>query len=199
MLALCCLAPSSAAAAKPGSSCQDQQFSHPFSLYPGGKTHWYTLVPGEAPNDFTGAGWTLSGGAQVASDQLAGGATGSVLSLPPGSSAVSPPMCVSSWYKDARMLARVVNPPAPAGPSGSGWLWNPFTTNQLTFSVTPAGSSVATHISPVVVRAYWSLTKPAVIAPGNHPRELVQFTLSSQETTYTLKVYDLFVDPRMWH
>jgi hypothetical protein len=198
--------PSSAWAATSGSPCRDQQFGQPFSFWPGGQTHWYTLVPGQSPNNFTGTGWTLSGGAQVLSDRLADGTTGSVLSLPPGSSATSPPTCVSSWYTDARMLARVVNPPAPRSFPGFGWggsyprpsyWWNPFTSNQLTFTVTPAGSSVPSHSSPVLVHAYWWLTPSVLVTPGNHASRQVRFTLTSHETAHTFEVYDLYADPRM--
>ena len=79
-------------------------FSQPFSSFH--DTNWYTLAPGQSVNSFDGAGWTLSGGAKLVATTLADGSTGTVLDLPAGSTAVSPPMCVSAQYPDARAELR---------------------------------------------------------------------------------------------
>lgn len=65
-----------------------------FSAY--GDPRPYVLVPG---GDFTsdGAGWTLEGGATIGSGTL---------SLPAGSSAVSPAICVSKETPSLRSMAR---------------------------------------------------------------------------------------------
>ena len=51
-------------------------------LLPVGDPNWYTLAPGETTDNFTGAGWTLTGGARIVAVTLADGQTGSVLDLP---------------------------------------------------------------------------------------------------------------------
>src|SRR5947209_7341102 len=38
--------------------------------------NWYTLVPGQTPDSYTGAGWTLTGGARVVSTRLHDGQSG---------------------------------------------------------------------------------------------------------------------------
>ena len=69
-----------------------------------GDSNWYTLTPGESLDNFDGGGWTLTGGAQIQTTDLADGQTGSVLDLPSGSTAVSPTICVDS---------RTIRPRAP--------------------------------------------------------------------------------------
>jgi len=68
-----------------------------------GDSNWYTLAPGQRADSFTGTGWTLTGGAKLVTTTLADGTTGTVLDLPAGSTAVSPPMCVDSDYPTARV------------------------------------------------------------------------------------------------
>ena len=76
------------------SSCTDPALSQPF--LPWGDSNWYALAPGEAPDDFAGTGWTLTGGAQIVTTALQDGRTGSVLNLPVGAKAVSPTICLTS-------------------------------------------------------------------------------------------------------
>lgn len=74
-------------------ACSYEQGETVFSSY--GDPRSYVLVPG---GDFTsGAGWTLEGSATVASGTL---------SLPAGSSAVSPPICISKETPFLRSMAR---------------------------------------------------------------------------------------------
>jgi hypothetical protein len=128
IVAACIGLPTQAALAAPpapaSTVCPGEQFSQPLSSWPGGDHSWYTLVPGEADDNFAGAGWILSGGAQIVTTTLADGSTGSVLYLPPGSSAVSPSMCVSSGYPLGRMVDRMIGVPAgpgaPPPPPGPG-------------------------------------------------------------------------------
>ena len=70
--------------------------------------NWYTLAPGQSPEGFTGSGWTLADGAGIVTTQLQDGQSGSVLNLPSGAVAVSPPICVTSDYPTARTLVRNV-------------------------------------------------------------------------------------------
>jgi hypothetical protein len=75
-------------------ACSYEKTETPFAQW--GDPRAYVLVPN---GDFAsgGAGWTLEGEASVASESL---------SLPPGSSAVSPPICVSRETPFLRAMAR---------------------------------------------------------------------------------------------
>src|SRR4029077_4077419 len=71
-----------------------------------GDFNYYTPAPGPLEQGFDGSTWSLSGGANVVSTQLADGSTGSALDLPAGSQAVSPDICVTSQDPQARMMVR---------------------------------------------------------------------------------------------
>jgi|SRR5947209_7083741 len=43
-----------------------------------GDSNWYAMIPGEAPNNFAGTGWTLTGDATITTQTLADGSTGPV-------------------------------------------------------------------------------------------------------------------------
>jgi hypothetical protein len=75
-------------------ACSYEKAENVFSSY--GDPRAYVLVPG---GDFAsgGAGWTLEGGATAASGAL---------SLPAGSSAVSPSICISKETPFVRSMAR---------------------------------------------------------------------------------------------
>ena len=88
------------------SACMNPAFSQTFLSDK--DRNWYTLAPGQSPDGFTGAGWTLTQGAQIVDTQLQNGQSGSVLNLPSGAVAISPPMCVTSDYPTARSLVRNV-------------------------------------------------------------------------------------------
>ena len=100
------VAPSAAQARVPDGTCPDQPASsQPFLAY--GDDDSYFAAPS---GDFeSGApGWTLSGGAALV-DSPAG--TGTSLSLPPGASAVSPPICVTRDHVSARMFGQAFDGP----------------------------------------------------------------------------------------
>jgi hypothetical protein len=63
--------------------------------------NYYAAAPGPSDSGFDGSTWSLSGGANVVSTQLADGSTGQALDLPAGSMAVSPAMCISPSAKPA--------------------------------------------------------------------------------------------------
>ena len=154
--------------------------SQPFSAL--GDTNQYALVPGQAVDNFTGTGWTLSAGASITATKLADGTTGSVLNLPAGAKAVSPAMCVSGGYPAARMVARTLGTAASAG---------------MMFYVSPAGSSTVSGGLPVLATPSWAASAPVSVAPGSTAAEMVQFTLVSGAKAATDQVYNLYVDPRM--
>src|SRR5690349_14100465 len=82
------------AASADSSSCTNPLLSQPFLSY--GDHNWFTLAPGESVDNVNGAGWILSGGARLVTTTVADRNVGSVVDLPPGSSARTPVMCVES-------------------------------------------------------------------------------------------------------
>lgn len=179
VLAGLALVPAQAASAS-ALTCPTPVLSQPFSAL--GDTNQYALAPGQAVDNFTGAGWTLSGGASITAAALADGTTGSVLNLPAGSRAVSPAMCVTGGYPAARMVTRTLGTGASAG---------------MTFSVSPAGTTAKSGGMPVLSTPSWAASAPVSVAPGNTAAEMVQFTLVGGAKAPTEQVYNLYVDPRM--
>lgn len=163
--------------------CTNPLLSQPFAA--DGDTNQYMLVPGQSPDDFDGAGWTLSGGAHIVDATLADGSTGSVLDLPSGSEAVSPTICVQSNYPDARAMVRDV-----AGSQG------------VLFGVSYEGRP-----SWYVPRATghlhgkkneWVLSDPVDVKPSGQPGwQPVRFVLAPLGIKTETQVYDFYVDPRM--
>lgn len=153
-------------------------------LLPVGDPNWYALAPGETTDNFTGAGWTLTGGAQIVAVTLADGQTGSVLDLPSGSRAVSPAMCVASSYPTVRMMVRDL-----VGADG------------VSFAVSYAGTKTAAnpentgHVQGG--HGDWTLSNPVKIHPGNRAGwQQVQYTLTPGGKTSDVQIYNLYVDPR---
>jgi len=179
------------AAANPGStsSCTDPALSQPFLAW--GDDNWYALAPGEARDDFYGAGWTLTGGAHAVTTRLDDGTIGSVLDLPRGSKAVSPTICLTSAYPTARMMIRNVS-----GSNGGS----------VGFSVSYAGTSTAA--APLQTGTFkttgaggvagsWALSDPANLDPSSTPGwQLMRITLAANGPK-ELEVYNLYNDPRM--
>jgi hypothetical protein len=189
VVASCGMLPVGAASANtsPSRACPDEVFTQPLLAF--GDSRFYTLAPGESAGDFDGTGWTLSGGASIVTTTLADGSAGSVLDLPAGSSAVSPPMCVSTGYQAGRMMTRVVAPPP-----GHQRLSPP----KVRFSTTTlAGKGPNRHMR-VPGRADWHLTHKMPVAPGNPGTETVNFKFTAAPGSSEMQVYNLYVDPRMW-
>ena len=148
--------------------------------------NWYTLAPGQSPDGFTGAGWTLSRGAQIVNAQLQGGRGGSVLDLPSGAVAISPPMCVTSDYPSARGLVRNV-----AGDDG------------VQFYVSYAGTRTwdlpknTGHLRGQ--KANWTISEPVSVQPDHHTPgwQVVRFVFVAAGKASDTQVYDFYVDPRL--
>jgi len=162
------------------STCSAPALTQPFLS--ARDSNWYTLAPGETPGSFGGAGWSLSGGASVAAGQ---NGAGSVLNLPSGSQAISPPMCVSAGYPTARTMVRNVV-------GGEG----------VQVFVAYAGTktqSQAQNVGQVHGQgAGWSLSSPLNIHPGNMAGwQLVRFTFVPGGKSSDFQLYDFWVDPKM--
>jgi hypothetical protein len=168
------------------SSCAAPALSQPFLTW--GDSNWYAIAPGEAPDNFAGAGWTLGGGAKIVTTSLQDGRTGRVLDLPRGSQATSPAICLTSDYPTARMMIRNVS-----GSSGGS----------VGFSVSYAGSSTANnplHTGTFKITGNnngWNLSDPANLDPSTTPGwQLMQITLTANGAK-EFQVYNLYNDPMM--
>jgi hypothetical protein len=164
-------------------SCADPLLMQPFLAE--GDANEYVLVPGQSPDNFDGAGWTLSGGAHIVSTTLADGTTGAVLELPTGSAAVSPTVCVQEDYPDARAMIKEL-----VGSHG------------VLFRVSYTGGPTSDR--PQVTgllrggRSAWSLSDPVNVKPQPTPGwQAVRFTLEPNGSDGVTQVYDFSIDPRM--
>ena len=176
-LAAISIVPASASAATAPATCTALPVSQPFLSW--NDTNWYSQVPGQTGTGFTGTGWTLTGGASVVSTVRADGRTGTVLSLPSGASAISPPVCVSSDYPTARTMVRNV-----VGNQG------------LTLSVSYDGVSYQSAGNLGSTGTAWTLSKAWNIKSGPISGwQLVRFKFSA--TSGTSQIYNFWVDPRM--
>jgi hypothetical protein len=164
------------------SACTAPALTQPFLSVK--DSNWYTLTPGETPGSFNGAGWMLSGGASIKAGQ---NGAGSVLDLPSGSEAISPPVCVASDYPTARTMVRDVT-----GSEG------------IQIYVAYAGTKTASQAQNTGQvhgqQSAWSLSNTFNIHPGNLPGwQLVRFTLVPGGKSGDFQVYDFYVDPHMFH
>jgi hypothetical protein len=183
VLAAFAAAPAQATAALDTSMCSAGEFSQPFLSY--NDTNWYTPLPGESFDSFDGSGWELSGGATVQATTLADGTTGTVLDLPSGSRAVSPTVCVTSFYPTARTMVRNVagfeGVLVYVSYAGTNTWNNPQVTGQV------HGSSTA-----------WTLSRPVQLQPESTPGwQPMRITLAPAGKTGESQIYNLYLDPRM--
>ncbi|MGO9788643.1 MAG: hypothetical protein ACLP8S_03665 [Solirubrobacteraceae bacterium] len=173
-------ASTAALASTSAADCTMPALSEPFSAY--SDTDEYALVPGQAFDSFTGTGWTLSGGATIQTAILADGTTGSVLDLPSGAEAVSPPMCVQSDYPNARTMIRDVSG-SQAVELGAQYAGTSAIVSAGRFSGSGAG---------------WTASNPVKTNPGSQSGwQLVVFTLQGSSKAGDEQVYNFYVDPRM--
>jgi hypothetical protein len=158
----------------------DYTFSQPFLSVK--DANWYTLAPGQSVNSFTGQGWTLSGGAKFVTTTLADGSTGTVLDLPAGSTAVSPPMCVSAAYAKARAQVRdLVGAP-------SIHLFVQYTNTKSWEKPIAVGVFAA--------KTQWVNSQPMDLHPGNlYGWQQETFTLTGGDNGSDAQVYNFYVDP----
>ena len=138
-------------------SCTTPTLSQPFLAWQ--DAGLYTLVSGQNPDQFTGSGWSLYSGAAVQSATVLDGAASSVLDLPAGGFAISPPVCVASDYPTARMIARS---------SGDGKI-QVGAVYAGTVGAGDDANSLKTRMSGNVQGAsQWTPSSPLKIHPGPH-------------------------------
>jgi hypothetical protein len=163
-------------------TCTDPNLTQPFQSF--GDQSYYVLAPGESPSNFTGDGWMLLKGANITTGTLADGPTGSVLDLPGGSMAVSPPMCVASNYPTARTMVRNVQ-----GPGGVHVF--------VTYAGTATWSKAKDGGSAQGKGNAWGLSTNLKLDPANTDGwQIVRFALVADggaKNDYQL--YNFYVDP----
>ena len=151
-----------------------------------GDHNWYTLVAGQSPGSFDGGGWTLNNGAAVDTAPVKDGQTSSVLDLPSGARAVSPPVCVTSADPAARAMVRNV-----AGAQGIAFYisyagkrtWDtPQKTGQFHGRRGKWTASTRINLLPSHLTNGWQLARFVFVGAGKHGE---------------IQLYDFYVDPRM--
>lgn len=158
--------------------CSAPTLTQPFLAW--GDTNWYVLASGQRPDAFGGNGWTLTGGASIVKTTLADGSTGTVLDLPSGSKAVSPTVCLSSNYPEARTMIRNV-----FGPPNLAFYVDYETTGQTAISQLPSPSGGA-----------WTLSPPFGLYPSSTAGwQLASFTFSAGTNASDVQIYNFYVDP----
>lgn len=156
---------------------------------PWNDSNWYSLLPGESYDELTGTGWTLTGGASTVTTTVADGTVGTVLNLPKGSKAVTPPICLNNTYPYMRMMLHSI-----AGGSVS------FSISYLQTNGTwKAPQSTGSATTPA---SSWVLTGPVSLASGPYTGwnlGQLTFTGGGTKTTSDSQIYNVYADPRMKH
>ena len=167
-------------------SCTYPALTQPFLAV--GDANWYTLAPGQTVDSFNGSGWTLRNGATVASAKVASGKPGSVLHLPSGAQAVSPPMCVDETFPTARMMIRSVK--------GAGSVDVSATYEGISLLGIPV--SLARYGGAVRGATAWSPSDSVNVSPDDRNGwQVVRFTFTARGTGSQSQIYNYYVDPRM--
>jgi len=168
-------------------TCEGQTFSQPFEEF--GDGNFYTLAGG---SQFNGPeeGWTLSGGAQLVTSGRPDGSSGGVLSLPKGSQAVSPPVCVTLQYPSARVWLQHISESKAS------------LKTQVVYS-SSSGTAVARTVAKLEAGNTWSPSETFEVRPelggaSEGPRP-VRFVFTSKGGTResSFEFYELYIDPRM--
>jgi hypothetical protein len=166
------------------SACTTPTLSQPF-LWARDR-NWYTLVAGQSTGRFDGGGWTLSNGGRVVTTQVKDGQTSSVLDLPSGARAVSPPVCVTSDDPAARAMVRNV-----AGSQGIAFFIS-YAGRRTWASPQKTGQFHGRHGS-------WTPSTRINLLPSHRTKgwQVARFVLVGGGKHTDFQLYDFYVDPRM--
>jgi hypothetical protein len=165
------------------SACTNPTLSQPFQW--ARDSHWYTLVPGQSPGSFAGTGWSLSGGAHVATAQLRDGSIGTVLDLPSGARAVTPAICVTSSDPAARAMVRNV-----VGGQGIGFYIS-YAGRRTWLKPQKTGQFHGRH-------GVWTPSTRINLIPRHQSGwQVARFIFVGGGKRSDFQVYDFYVDPRM--
>jgi hypothetical protein len=164
--------------------CPGQTFSQPFTEL--GDSSYYTLVPGSEFNNGS-EGWQLLNGAKILDSTRPDGSSGSVLDLPSGSLAVSPPVCVTLQYPTARIWTR-------AAENNDNVIVAVVYANRAFTTPKSVGSLEGTQ-------SQWQLSEAFEVNPelGGKTEEAreVRFVFAASGRGSETQLYGLYVDPRM--
>jgi hypothetical protein len=151
-----------------------------------GDSNWYSLVDGQTVDNFDGSGWTLSDGAGVVPND-GGGSAANVLDIPAGSTAVSPPTCVTADYPFARTMLRNVR-----GKQGVRVRVS-YLTDDGSWDEPKNAGILDTESSD------WIASDPMRLKPDRSDADLqtMRFTLEARGKASDFQLYNLYVDPRM--
>jgi hypothetical protein len=188
LAALFTAGPAQAVTSTYATSCTEPVLYQPFLPFLDG--NWYSLTPGEAYDEFDAGGWTLSNGAATVSTALQDGTTGLTLSLPKGSKAVSPPLCVNNTYPYMRMMEK--------SPNGGSLT---FAISYLANTGTYGAAKTIGSITPASTGA-WALSSQVRIPTGPYSGwnyAVLTITAGGRVSTSTSSLYNLYLDPRMKH
>ncbi len=167
-------------------SCTYPALTQPFLSF--GDANWYTLAPGQSVDNFNGSGWTLRNGAKVTPTTVGSGMAGSVLDLPNGAQAVSPPMCVDQGFPTARMMIRSVK--------GAGSVDVTATYEGISLLGIPV--SLARNSGTVRGTSAWAPSDSVDVRPDDRSGwQVVRFTFTARGAGSQSQIYNYYVDPRM--
>jgi hypothetical protein len=154
----------------------------------------YTLAPG-GTLEGGGAGWTLSGASVVSGNEtfyVHSGGDSASLSLPPGSSAITAPMCVGLEHPTLRFFAR------SSSRSLTGALLSSLRVDVVFESL--GGVAAAVPIGVVTPTSSWQPTLPMLVVanalplvPGRHTAVAFRFT---PQGSASWRIDDVYVDPK---
>jgi hypothetical protein len=175
-------------------ACPTQTFSTPFAAW--GDLALYAPV---ANADFASglAGWTTTGSARLVTDTPGAIAPASAstqsLELPSGSSATTPPICVTTGSRSARMFA--VTPKRV--PTSSSTLQV-----EILYRPTIRGGQAAKKLGTLPDQPVWNAERKMSAVPGQFDvmpdstaSTYIQYRFTPLYGT-TWRIDDLFVDPR---
>lgn len=161
------------------SSCAEPVLTQAF-LSAANDTAEYSLVPGESAGSFTATNWFMANGANVQTDSQANGKLGSVLDLPTGAFALSPPMCVASNYPYARAMVRSI-----AG-NGSAQVFVVYQ-NGSSYQVVNGGDATGNGKA-------WTLSGDISLQPASGSGwQIARFAVYAPSSE--MQLYNLYVDP----
>jgi hypothetical protein len=182
------------AAPAASAACTDQSFSPAFS--PWGDLAPYALAPnGNFENGLTG--WTVTGSAKLVSDNPGkiAAQVGEVtsLELAPGSSATSPPICVSSGYPTTRMFGNTVKHVPTSGSTLQV---------EVLYADATRGGQGTKKLGTAPDEYGWDATRKMSVAqgqlnikPDSTGNTYVRYRFTPLYKT-TWRIDDLYVDPR---
>jgi hypothetical protein len=166
-------------------ACGDPALSQPFLAW--SDSTCYAPVPGESADNFSGDGWTLSGGATIVTTTLYDGTQGYVLDLPAGATAVSAGVWMNSAPSSLRTMVRSTNHGAAKisiaypGTNGFG-------------SPRPAGAVTTAHPTwtlshrlrlPAKAKSNWRQAQLTLVGTGPKTGDTRIYNLYYQTTSYS--------------